>query len=113
MSFLYRWLKLSDRTDTPAKRVRHRKRAKARTRGQLLLEQLEVRAVPAFGLNSLRLGATNGPTDYLYTTGNTIVPTGSVDRGKFYDIVVTDSNNLQRTVVGRTSGQDFSTTNNS
>src|ERR1043166_1210836 len=60
-------------------------------RSPLLLEQLEDRTTPSFGLSALHLGTSAGSIDYDYTAGNRIVPTGTVDAGKFFDLVVTRS----------------------
>src|SRR5262245_37819044 len=63
-----------------------------------------------FGLSKLTVG---GSEDYLFTAGDKIVPTGNVDNGKYYDIVVTDPNGVRRNSFARTATSNFSTADNS
>src|SRR5262245_25143334 len=80
-------------------------------RARPAVEQLEERAVPAFGLTGLHLGAATGPEDYVYTVANKVVPTGNVDAGNWYDLVVTRSDGSTSTVVPRTSTNPFTLAN--
>src|SRR5437660_650382 len=73
-----------------------------------LLERCEERVLMAFGLSKLLLGSATGLEDYVYTVGNKIVPQ-AVGSGKYYDIVVTDSNGLQRNIIPRTPTGSFTT----
>src|SRR5262249_20570849 len=63
-----------------------------------------------FGLSKLTVG---GGEDYLFTAGDKIVPTGNVDNGKYYDIVITDPNGVRRNSFVRTATSNFSTADNS
>src|SRR5437868_3789669 len=67
-----------------------------------LLEPCEARVLLSFALTKLHLGSATGLEDYVYTVGNKVVPQESVDAGKYYDVVVTDSNGLQRSILPRT-----------
>ena len=70
-------------------------------------------ASAAFSLTRLHLGTAAGPENYVYTTGNTVVPEGGTDAGTFYKFVVTDSSGAARNVFSCTPAADFSITNNS
>jgi hypothetical protein len=111
VSFWTRWIKLCSGNLTPRRRFGGDKTAKRRTNCKLLLEPLEDRIVPAFGLAALHLGSAAGPTNYDYTAGNTVIPTGSVDSGNYYDLVVTDSLGVAHTVVPRTASNPFTLAN--
>src|SRR6266852_3489173 len=89
-----RWLRLLNLGPNSAKRVPHRTPPRRRTAARLMVEQLENRVVPAFGLSKLFQGGS-GLEDYLFTAGNTVVPQASVDSGMYYDIVVTDSSGIR------------------
>ena len=67
----------------------------------------------SFGLTKLHVGSATGLEDYVFTAGNKVVPQGTVDAGKYYDLVVTDSNGVQRSIVPRTAASNFATTDNS
>jgi hypothetical protein len=95
-------------------RLVRRRPAKRRTGFRLFLEPLEDRFLPASSLlSALHLGTAAGSTDYVYTSGNTIFPTGSVDAGKYYDLVVTDTLGVKHTVVSRTATNPFTLANDS
>src|SRR5215211_4492 len=47
-------------------------------------------ASAAFNLGKLRLGSTLGPENYIYTAGDTIHATGSVEAKQFYRFVVSN-----------------------
>ena len=70
-------------------------------------------ASAAFSLTRLHLSTAAGPENYVYTTGNTVVPEGGTDAGTFYKFVVTDSSGAARNVFSCTPAADFSITNNS
>ncbi|TMQ30654.1 MAG: hypothetical protein E6K70_23840 [Planctomycetota bacterium] len=74
---------------------------------KLSIEQLEDRTVPSLSLSALHLGSANGSIDYDYTAGNKVFPTGHVDNGKYYDLVVTRSDGTTSTVVPRTATNPF------
>src|SRR6266540_2868915 len=97
---LLRWLRLLIPGHKLAKRVPRRTARRRRADTRLTVEQLEGRVVPAFGLSKLRLGSS-GLEDYLFTAGNKIVPVANVDAGKFYDLVVTDSNGVRHNSFAR------------
>src|SRR2546429_36339 len=111
--FLTHCLRLLNLGPRPAKRVRQRKPAKRQGTRGWCLEQLEERVLLAFGVDKLFLGSLSGPQDYVYTAANKIVPHGSVDAGKYYDIVVKDVSGIRRNSFARTAAANFATTDNS
>src|SRR5690348_1255451 len=98
MSFWTRLSKLFNISSTHTKRVANPRPGKRRRGCMLMLEQLEDRTTPSFGLSALHLGTSTGSIDYDYTVGTKIVPTGTVDAGKYYDLVLTRSDNSTTTV---------------
>jgi hypothetical protein len=114
MSFWTHLTRLFQGNFTLRQQLARRRPANRQTGGRLFLEPLEDRFLPAsVSLAALHLGSTTGSTDYVYTAGNAIVPTGNVDAGKYYDLVVTDSLGAKHTVVARTSTNPFTLANNS
>src|SRR5947209_2645154 len=89
--------------------------------GQTSGETAQATFTDGFGIAKLHLdngnkkfdNNTTDPEDYVFTTGNTIVPEGGVDGGKFYDIVVTDSTGAARILFARRQTSQFSTADNS
>src|SRR5262249_11687543 len=66
-----------------------------------------------FALSKLRLGSLTGSENYVYTAGDKIVVQGSLDHGKWYDLVVTNPSGAQRNVFARKPASDFATADNS
>src|SRR5436190_22108369 len=56
-------------------------------------------ALAGMTLAKLRLGSTTGPEDYLYTAGNAVSASGTLDAGSFYRFVVTDPSAVVRSTT--------------